>query len=42
MIYMATPNTRTPAPGVMKFKFLVDTSLVKIIIYLDSLIYAWE
>ena len=43
MTYMATPPpTRTPAPGVMKFTFLVDPSLVIITTYLVCLIYAWE
>ena len=36
------PCTRTPAPGVMKFIILVDSSLVIITTYLDCLIYDWE
>ena len=38
----AHPSARTPAPGVMKFKTLVDPSLVIIILYLVFLIHAWE
>ena len=42
MTYMATPCTRTPAPGVMKFTIFIDPSLVIITTYLVFLIYAWE
>ena len=42
MTYMASPNIRTSAMGVLKFTILVDPSLVIIIIFLVCLIYAWE
>ena len=42
MTYMATPNIRTLALGVLKFKILVDPSLVIITTKLVCLIYAWE
>ena len=39
MTYIATPNTRTPAPGVMKFKIVVDPSsapgVMKFTIWVD-------
>ena len=34
------PSTKTPAPGVMKLKMLVDSSLVIKTLYLVCLIYA--
>ena len=37
LVYGRPPSTRTPAPGVMKFTILVDTSLVIIIIHLVCL-----
>ena len=42
MTYMATPYTRIPQPGVMKFTILEDPSIVIITIHLDCLIYALE
>ena len=42
MTYMATPYTRIPQPGVMKFTILVDPSFVIITLHLDCLIYALE
>ena len=44
MTYTAMPSTRTPAPGVMKFTFMVNHSLVIINIHVYSLglIYAHE
>ena len=40
--YMATPSTRTPVQGVMKFKILVDPSLDIITIPSVCLIFALE
>ena len=40
--YIATPGTRTPAPGIMKITILVDPSLWNITIYPVCLTYAWE
>ena len=34
------PITRIPAPGVMKFKILIDLSLVIIAVYAPCLLYA--
>ena len=39
---MATPYTRTPAPGVMKFTIFVDPSLVIISIHLVCIDLAWS
>ena len=37
MTYMAMPNIRIPALGVMQYKILVDPSLVIITVYLVCL-----